>query len=36
VKVGPNAWIAPGLTVYGDVPGDVLLISRQEHEERPK
>lgn len=36
VKVGPNAWIAPGLTVYEDVAGDILLISRQEHEERPK
>jgi bifunctional UDP-N-acetylglucosamine pyrophosphorylase/glucosamine-1-phosphate N-acetyltransferase len=25
VKVGPNAWIAPGLTVYDDVPADVFL-----------
>jgi len=29
VKVGSDAWIAPGLTVYDDVPADVFLTSKR-------
>lgn len=35
IKIGPNSWIGPGITVFEDVPSDTFVVTKGSLEYRP-